>query len=275
MTDTAEQPRVAIADTTASIAVALAVGGLLAMAATAGAPQLLVAVAAVQTLLAFAVVFGLGVPGWFGALVIAGLASSAADMVVSHWSHGRLGTLLAVFGLAVPVMFVHQLWRGAARVRLLDSLGTIAVLVLAEVGVSALLQVRHEFPGLVARAVLVVATVALVVSYLLDLVAAFPRLDRDVPRGLIAVLGASVAGGAAGLVAMRGSLEFAGGRGAFVGALLGALVAVFAIAMAFLQSGVAVAEAGFARHVRPALTVLLSLCLMAPVGFLLCSALRA
>ena len=46
--------------------------------------------------------------------MIAGLAAAASDVAVSVWPHGRLGTLLPVFGLAVPAMFVHQLARGAA-----------------------------------------------------------------------------------------------------------------------------------------------------------------
>ena len=41
--------------------------------------------------------------------------------------HGRFGALLAVAGLAVPLMFVHQLSRGAARVRVVESLSGIAV----------------------------------------------------------------------------------------------------------------------------------------------------
>ncbi len=101
------------------------------------------------------------------------------------WPHGRLGTLLAVLGLALPVMFVHQLARGAARVQVVSSLSAVAVLVLAEVSLPALLQLRHEFGAgalggrVVATAVAAVAG-ALVVGCLVDLVMPAPRFDPAV-----------------------------------------------------------------------------------------------
>ncbi len=266
-------------DFSGSIAVAIVVGGLLALTARAGALELLAGVGAVQALLAFGVVFGLAVPGWLGALVIGGAASAAADVAVSVWPHSRLGTLLAVLGLAVPVMFVHQLWRGAARVRLLDSLGLIALLVLAEVALPALLQVRHEFGSVagpdVASAVVIVGAAALIAGYLVDSAVAAPRLDADVPRGLLAVLGSALVGAAAGQLTLRDVTEFADGRGLLVGASLGALIALLAIAVAYVETVAPPTDSGFARRVRPAIGVLVSLSFLAPVAFLLCSAVRA
>lgn len=259
----------------ASIVAALVVGTLLAVAARTGALELLVAVAAGQALLAYGYVFGLAVPGWFGALAIAGMAGAAADALVWLWPHGRLGALLAVFGLAVPVLFVHQLWRGAARFRIGESLGAIAVLVLAEVGLAALVQIRHEFDADVALAVIVIATGALVVGHLVDLVVAAPRFDRDVPRGLLAALGSAVAGAVVGQLTLADGATFGDGRGPFAGACIGALAALFSVGIAFLAYSVPLAEAGFARRVRPLLGVLLPLCLVAPVAFLVCSAIRA
>jgi hypothetical protein len=265
--------------TAAGILASLLVGAVLLLGVRAGALETLIAVAVVQAVLAFTVVFGLAVPGWLGALVLAGLASGAADATVSVWPHGRLGALVAVVGLAVPLMFVHQLWRGAARVRLLQSLGLIALLVLAEVSLAALVQLRHEFPEVggtdVASSVVVIGTAALVVGYLLDLVAAAPRLDAGVARGLLAALGSAVAGAIAGHLGLADSVQFPNGRGLYVGASLGALVGVLAIAVAYFETA-APADAGEnARRMRAALGVLISLALMVPVAFLLCAAIQA
>lgn len=261
-------------------AFAVVVGVALGLTAREGATPLLVAIAVAQALLAVAWPLGLAVPGRKGAVTIAFLAGGAADTVVSVWPHGRLGTLLAVFALAVPVLFVHQLWRGAARVRVLESLSGVAVLLVAEVALPALLQLRDEFVASQAGSDVVVAVVAsgaaaLVVGYLADLVYAGPRFDTAVPRGLLAVVLSAAAGGAVGQLTLRGTAEFVGGRGAFAGAALGALTALFAVAVAFVEHDVPLAESGFARRVRPVLAVLVPLSLLAPLGFLLCLAIRA
>lgn len=264
---------------TGSVAVAAVVGGGLVVAANIGAVQLLVAIAAVQTLLAFGWVYGLAVPGRLGALILAGLAAAGADVAVSIWPHGRLGTLVGVFGLAVPLMIVHQLLRGAARVRVIESLGATAVLVLAEIALPALLQLRHEFPSgdTAARVVLacvLAASLGVIVSLLLDLVYAGPRLDEDVPRGLLGVLGAAAAGGAAGYLALHELTQFPGARGAFAGASVGVLTALFAVAVTFVEHTTPLAESGFARRVRPVLVVVVPVCVIAPVAYLLCLAIR-
>lgn len=263
-----------------SAAIAALVGVALAWPARTGAVELLVAVAAAQALLAFAWVFVMHLPGRKGAVAIGALTAAAADTTVSVWPHSRLGTMLAVLALAVPVLFVHQLLRGVARVRILESLSGIAILVIAEVALPALLQLRHEFAGArlgadVTFGVIIVATGALLVGYFIDLVLAAPRFDADVPRGLLAVVGSTAVGAALGHVTMRDSHAFIGGRAAFVGAALGALIALFAVATAFIEHAAPVAESGFARRARPLVGVLLPLSVLAPIAFLLCLAVRA
>ena len=265
---------------TGSAAFAVAVGLGLALTARSSAVALLGAVGVVQALLAVAWVYGFDLPGRRGALVIATMASAAADTVTSVWPHGRLGALLAVFGVAMPVLFIHQLTRGAARVRVVASLGGVAMLVLAEVSVAALLQLRHEFVvthvgGQVVFGVLVAAVGALVVGFLIDLIVTIPRFDADVPRGLLGLLGSAGFGGSAGYLTLHNSTDFVGGRGTFAGAALGALVALFAVAVAFAEHDAPLAEAGLARRVRPLLGVLVPLAFLAPVAFLLCLAIRS
>lgn len=95
-----------------SLAVAVVAGAGLAFAARSGALGLLIGVAVVQGVFALAWVIGADVPGRRGALLIAAVAGGGADVVASVWPHGRLGVLVAVLGLALPVLFVHQLARG-------------------------------------------------------------------------------------------------------------------------------------------------------------------
>jgi hypothetical protein len=267
---------------TGSLAVAVLAGLLLGFGARIGSTALLVATGVVQALLAFAWVFGTRLPGRKGALVLAGLAAAGSDVAVSVWPNGRLGTLLPVLGLAIPAMFIHQLSRGAARVRVVESLGGIALLVLAETALSALQQLRHEFGhqsgGHVVSAVVAIAAAALVVGYLVDLISTAPRFDPDVPRGLLGVIASAGLGGSLGYLLLQsdGSSDFVGGRGAFIGASLGALVALFAVAVAFAEHNVPVPTgSAFAVRMRPVLGAVVPLSLLAPVAYLLCLAIRA
>lgn len=263
-----------------SLAVAVLVGLALVLTARTSAVALLVTIAVVQAVFAVAWVFGTRMPGRWGGLLIAALAAAGADVAASIWPHGRLGTLLAVLGLAVPVMFVHQLARGAARVRLVSSLAAVAVLVLAEVSLPALLQLRHEFAaagegGRVAAAAAGAAAGALVVGYLVDLVLPAPRFDPAVPRGLLALIASGVVGGAVGYLLLRDDVNFVGGRSVFVGAALGALAALLAVAAAFVLYSTPEPVTVIGRQMRPVLAALLPLVVLAPVAFLICLSIRS
>jgi hypothetical protein len=263
-----------------TLAVALVVGGGLAVAARAGATPLLVAVAAAQALLAFSWVLGTVMPGRIGGLLIATLAATAADVTTSVWPHGRLGTLLAVLGLAVPAMFIHQLARGAARVQVVSSLSAVALLVLGEVSLPALLQLRHEFgAGELGGRVVATAAVALggalVIGCLVDLLLPAPRFDPAVGRGLLGLVASAGLGGSVGYLLLRDQIDYADGRSTFVGAALGALGGLLAIATAFVLHTTPEPVAALGRRLRPVLAAVLPVAVIAPVAFLLCLAIRA
>ena len=267
------------ASLTGSLVAIIVAGAALAVTARVGALALLVAIAVLQAAFAASWVFGTAVPGRKGALVIAALAAGGADTVVSVWPHGRLGTLLPVLGLAVPVMFVHQLLRGAARTRIVDSLSSVAVLVPAVVALPALLQLRHEFVdpslgGVVVSAVAAAICGSLIVSYLVDLVVPVPRFDPDVPRGMLALLGAAAVGAAVGYLTLHEHAEFVDGRSVFVGAALGAVAALLAVAAAFVLHTAPTPIVRVGSVLRPVCAALLPVCLLAPGAFLLCLAIR-
>lgn len=261
------------------LAAALAATALVATART-NAVALLVAVAALQAVVGFVWVLATGVVGRYGGLIVVAMAAAGADVTVSIWPHSKLGTLLVVFGLSVPVLFVHQVLRGAARVRLLDSLGGIAVALVAVVGLAALVQLRHEWVspvigGKVVAGVVAAAAGGLVVGFLVDLITPLPHFDQRVPRGLLGLIGSAGAGGSIGHLMLRSNTEFVNGRGAFVGASVGALVGLLAVAVAFVEYSAPVPDGALARRLRPLLGGLVPLGLLAPVAYLLCLAVRA
>lgn len=276
----------------ATLAVATVAGLALVFTARTSALALLVAAAIAQAAFAVAWVFGTGMPGRRGGLVIAALAGGGADVAASVWPHGRLGALVAVLGLAVPVLFVHQLSRGAARVNVVASLSAVSVLVLAEVSLPALLQLRHEFTdpaegGRIVAAAAGALAAAIVVGCLVDLVVPAPRFDTDVPRGLLGVVAGAGVGGAVSYLLLRDSLGSAslgsaslgsaglgGGRSVFIGAALGALAGLVAIAVAFVLHGLPEPASTLRRNLRPAVAALLPMFAVAPVAFLLCLAIR-
>ncbi len=266
----------------ASLVVAAAAGAALVLTARTGATALLVAVAVAQGLLAVAWIFGNHQPGRIGGLVIAALAAGAADTAVSVWPHGRLGVLVAVLGLAVPVMFVHQLSRGAARVHVVASLSGIAVLVFAETSLPAFVQLRHELDsptqaGRVVAAAAGAIAVALVVGYLVDLVLPLPRFDPQVSRGLPAVLASAAVGAVFAYYVLRddaGGRGFTDGRALFLGAALGALAALIAVATAFAAHALPAPATNARAGLRRTVAAVLPLCVLAPPTFLLCLAIR-
>lgn len=263
-----------------SLVVALVAGAGLAITARVGATALLVAIAVVQAALAVAWVLGTAMPGRRGGLVTALLAGAGSDVCVSVWPHGRLGSMVAVVGLAVGAMFVHQLARGASRRQIVSSLSAASLIVVAEAAVPALLALLHEFAhtergGLAVEAVVLAAAGGLVVGYLVDLLAPRPRLDPEVPRGVLALLASVVFGGLAAYLVLRDEAQFPGGSSAFLGAAIGALTGLLSVGAAFVLFTTPEAKSARARSSRPVIAALLPLCVVAPAAFLLCLAVRS
>jgi len=282
------------AERAVSVLLAVVFGAPLVLCGLAGATPLLVAVAVVQGAVILAWVVVTDLPGRKGAVLLASCAAAAADIAVSVWPLSRLGTLLAVLGLSVPAMFVHQLMRGAARTRIVASLAGTAALVLIVVSPAALLQLRHEFMdslgqtpgGTVVAAVAGAAAGGLLIAELADLISPAPRFDPRIPRGLLGVVAATGLGGSVGYLALQAPkrMDFVDGRGVLVGAAVGVLVGLLGVAAAFAEASVgdlaSTQEAVHwpstaARRLRPALGILVPLCIVSPVALLLCLAVHA
>lgn len=262
-----------------ALVLAVVLGGALAEAAHVSTLALLVTVAVEQALFACSWFVVAAVPGRRGALPVLLAAAAAADVTVMHWPHSRLGTLLPVLGLVIPVLFVHQLARGVARVKLVESLAAVALASIALVSLAAFIQLRHEFVGAgpvseAATAATGAAAAAIVAGILVDMVFAVPRLDPEVPRGLLAVLASAAVGGCIGYLVLKDELQFQHGRAAFVGIACGALAGLLSVAGSFAVRGMPAVRNAWAIPLRQLLAVQLALCVVAPGAFLVCLAIR-
>jgi hypothetical protein len=246
----------------------------IAVAANYGATALLIAVAAAQGVLVLTWVFGTVLPGRLGAIVVGALAATGADVIVSKWPHGQLGTLVVILGLAIPAMFIHQLTRGVVRTRVVESLSDIALLVVAVVSMAAFVQLGHEMLGTeMVTGVALAAGCALVAGHLVDMVWPVPRFDTNVRRGLLAVVVAAAVGASVTYLRLSDTVDFASARSLYLGASVGAIVSLFAVGAAFVQYSLP-RGGRLAAITRPVAGAFMSVGLLAPVAYLLCLIIR-
>jgi len=252
---------------------ALLVGAVLAATNSAGVDALLAAVAVAQAVLVGAWVFATGLPGRIGALIYGVLAAGAADVAVMRWHHDGFGPILGVLAVAIPLMFIHQLTRGVVRVRVVESLALIAVLVLAEVSLAGLVLLRQQGGGDDSTLTVAAAACAgVAASYLTDAVAPLARFDPAVRRGLSGVIVAACVGGVIGVFVLRDSVGYGGHRGALLGAAAALIAALVSVGASFATAGGSELPLVRAWLVRLS-TVLMTIAVTIPVGYLLVNAL--
>jgi len=254
-------------------------GGVLAAGSYLGNVGLLVAIAVIQLLLILSWLFGTAVPGRTGGLVLAVLAAAGADAATSHWPDSGYTPVLGVLGVAIPLMFIHQLTRGVVRTRVLESLADITVLLVALIALAGLIVLRRQSNGdILTLAVLAAISAGLVAAHFTDAVYPAPRFDPAVDRGLPAVVVGILVGAAVGLLSLRRVIDFAGGRGAFVGAAIAAVACLLSIGAAFSGVHASLAPAGTevpagrAARLRPVAAVLMTLALSTPAAYVLVNA---
>jgi hypothetical protein len=267
-----------------TFAVVVLLGLLLGFCGGYGATALLVAIAITQAIAIVSWVYGTQVIGRKGAILLGAMAAAASDVCISLWPQSRLGALLGVFALAIPVLFVYQLARGVARHNVVASLSGISALIVVAIGPAALLQLRHEFTdetssSRVVGSVIAVMAGGLALSLLVDAISPFPQFDAAVRRGVMGVLASAGLGASIGYLALQSPTrhDFSHGRGALVGLILGLLVALLSVAAAFAMYSVRPLDGAnqtFARWSRIVLVAVVPLAFLSPVAFLICVAVR-
>lgn len=249
-----------------AVATALVLGA--ALAAAGPRPSAVLAVVAlVQIIGVLLVVLFLALPGRAGALTLGAAAVAAVDASLWHWSSKELAPLLPVLALTIPLMFAHQLVRGAARVRLVASLSFIAVLILAVVAMGCWIQLARESTGDgLARGSAMAIAAALVVAGAIDLTGRGPRVDVAAPPTIAGAGAGTVIGAVVGAAALhRAGLDWPSSAG------VGAALALLAVLL-HLGASFAIGAGGPVRSSRPILRVAAVFALAAPVAYLLCLA---
>ena len=240
---------------------------MLALAAVAGDPVLLVAVAVLQAALVLAVLAVLGAPAATGAAVVAVGAAVAADVLVVV-DDGEVDRVAGVLGLSLVAALLHQLVR-RGRSRVTESLADTMLAGVVGAAAACLLALPFADGG---RDVLLVALASsaavLLVGRLVDRVAPRPVLAAGATRGWPGLLAGLVAGVvAAGAAGTSGDLSLAA-------AALAGLAAAVTVAAADLAVDLGAAELRPGRRdarrllaLRPA-AALLPYALLGPVVLL-------
>lgn len=225
----------------AAVAVALVVGLLLGLPAALEGLGRLAAVLVLQLGWVLAWVLTTGIQGFAGYLAVGAATAVAVDLALVLPEEPVLGALLPVFGLGFLAIVLQQMLR-RSRQDLVASMagGIVLVTVVAALGALLLLGAGDDGVGRLAVLLTAVAA-AVVVGHLVDLVLPRPRVAAGVPRGLTGLL-LSVAAAVAVAVLLRSSGELTGGQAALLGAAVGAVAALSAIAASFLVVEVTAAD---------------------------------
>jgi hypothetical protein len=179
-------------------------------------------------------VFGIGLPGRLGGLAIGLAAAAGADVAVTKWHEHGYEPILGILGVAITVMFIHQLTRGVVRSRVVESLADITILIVAVTAIAGLLLLRYQGNGdITTLAVIAAAGTGLVAAHLTDALVPAPRFDPAVDKGLPAVVVGVLVGAALGLLILRRLIDFTGGRGAFAGSAVAAVACLISIGASF------------------------------------------
>jgi hypothetical protein len=214
--------------------VAIAVTLLLTMPALLDDVGRLAAVLVLQLGLVLAWVLATGIQGFAGSLAVGAAAAVAADLVLVLPSRPALGGLLAVLGVGFLAVVVQQMLR-RPRHELVASLSGGVLLLCLVAALAALLLLGRERTGdgdaLVA---LLAVAAALLVGHLADLVLPRPRLVADVPRGLVGLVLAVLAGAAVGYLGRGTGHQLDPVPALISGAVLGLVAALTALAASYV-----------------------------------------
>lgn len=217
-----------------------AVFAAVAVALLVGLPEVLdqtgrlAAVLVLQLGLALCWVLVTGVQGFAGALTVGAGAAVASDLALVLPEEPELGSLLAVFGLGFLALVLQQMLR-RPRHDLVAHLSVTALLLVAVASLGSLLLVGRTDAGSERALVALVAVgVVLVVGHLVDLAAPRPQLAEGVPRGLLGLGVAVLAGAAAAFLAATTGNALDGQRAVVHGVVIGGVAALAAVVASYV-----------------------------------------
>lgn len=256
----------------AAVLVAVTVVLLVSARGLAGDAGRLGAVVVVQAALIAAWVVATARREWPGAVLLAGAAAVAADLVFLLPERPSIGGLAAVLGIGLPAAVLRQMFR-RPREALVASLAGAVVLLCAVCALAVLLRVPGSGGSarLETDALLAIGA-ALVAAHLVDLVLPRPQVAYGVPRGLLGLVVAVLAAGAVTWLRRRPD-ELADALGA---AIYGGAVGGVAVLVSLVASYVVVQADRAARDTRrrgrwalPVIQALLPMAACAPIALAL------
>jgi hypothetical protein len=213
---------------------------VVAVALLVGLPELggnlgrLAAVLALQLGLVLAWVLVTGIRGFAGSLAVGAAAAVAADLALVLPDRPELGGLLVVLGLGFVAVVLQQMFR-RPRTELVRSLSGGLLLVCAVGALAAFLLLGDDAAGMGwSQIAVLTAGAALLAGHLVDLVLPRPQVAAGVPRGLVGLAVAVLAG--AGTAVLCATVGGSPGRipAALAGAALATVVALVAVSASYV-----------------------------------------
>jgi hypothetical protein len=281
--DAEEDDEVEVPETPVRRLLSLIIGGFAALLAlglvmgaqTAGVGSARVTFAVVifgaQLLYVFASTIAMRPPGAKVVAVVGVLAALGADVAAIYPSIATIGPLGIVAAAGLVAGVVGQIVRREGRIRVTESLGVTLVVVLGVVSFSTLIVLTRIPVGTQAIVVSIVASgIALSVARFTDVLAPWPRLAPQVPRGSVGiVLGAMVGTGVAAYLGAY-VVGFSPSSAAIVGMAAAGAAAFADLTIGFAETGREVAGDAptlwLARHMQGPLA---GFALAAPVIYLI------
>jgi hypothetical protein len=211
----------------------------------------LAAVIVLQLGLVLSWVLVTGIQGFAGSLAVGAAAAVAADLVLVLPGRPAMGGLLVVFGVGFLAAVLQQMLR-RSRHELVASLAGAAML-LAVTGALATLLLLGRTEAGHGRALVALLAVgaALVVGHLVDLVLPRPQLADGVPRGLVGLVLAVVAGAAVAFLGRAASGMVDALAAVIYGAVLGGVAAMMGLVGSYLVVEAGEAEPRAGEHPPP------------------------
>lgn len=259
---------------------------VVAVALLVGLPEVLdqtgrlAAVLVLQLGLVLCWVLVTGVQGFAGSLAVCAGAAVAADLALVLPADPELGELLAVLGVGFLAAVLQQMLR-RPRHELVASLAGSVLLLVAVASLAALLLLGRTDAGAERALVALVAVgAALVVGHLVDVVLPRPQLADGVPRGLVGVVLAVVAGAGAAVLAAGTGEALDAGRALVHGVVIGGVAALTGLVASYVvveatpgADDDAAGDQRLSRWVLPVVQVALPIAACAPVALALQAAL--
>jgi hypothetical protein len=239
-----------------------------------GRGGLVAGVAVLQAALVAGWVATAALEGAWASLGLGLTAALAADLVLGLPARPRLGALLGVLGIGFLAVVVQQMLR-RRRDELVASLAGALVLVTAVCGLAALLALSRPAAdrGVAVTAVLAVGA-ALAAGHLVDLVLPRPQVTPELPRGLVGLVVAVVAG-ALVAVLRNGAGTLATGLSSVVfGTVLGGVAALMSLAASYVVADSLLSDRPPGRWALPLVQAVLPIAACGPVTLALLTILR-